>query len=101
MSNILRIAWYILSRLYLYYRYLHSFPTRRSSDLHLHSFRHLAERGELAVEMRRFVNEDEEMCGGAVWFIGAGSSEEHKYELQSRLHNVCRLLLEKKNIKII
>src|SRR2546422_6777071 len=32
---------------------------------------------------------------------GAGRSEEHTSELQSRLHLVCRLLLEKKkNIKI-
>ena len=28
-----------------------------------------------------------------------GRSEEHTSELQSRLHLVCRLLLEKKNIK--
>src|SRR5687768_17946112 len=28
---------------------------------------------------------------------GAGRSEEHTSELQSRLHLVCRLLLEKKN----
>src|SRR5687768_18014678 len=34
--------------------------------------------------------------GGA--FAGAGRSEEHTSELQSRLHLVCRLLLEKKKI---
>src|SRR2546429_4528482 len=32
---------------------------------------------------------------------GAGRSEEHTSELQSRLHLVCRLLLEKKNNTII
>src|SRR2546429_3601567 len=31
--------------------------------------------------------------------VGAGRSEEHTSELQSRLHLVCRLLLEKKNKK--
>src|SRR2546422_5612498 len=31
---------------------------------------------------------------------GVGRSEEHTSELQSRLHLVCRLLLEKKKIKI-
>src|SRR5205809_1682101 len=30
--------------------------------------------------------------------LGAGRSEEHTSELQSRLHLVCRLLLEKKKI---
>jgi len=30
-----------------------------------------------------------------------GRSEEHTSELQSRLHLVCRLLLEKKKIKIL
>src|SRR5687768_18370101 len=30
-----------------------------------------------------------------------GRSEEHTSELQSRLHLVCRLLLEKKNISIL
>src|SRR2546422_7033660 len=33
-------------------------------------------------------------CGAALWL--AGRSEEHTSELQSRLHLVCRLLLEKK-----
>src|SRR4030042_5938205 len=39
--------------------------------------------------------------GGHEWTLGRGSyavrSEEHTSELQSRLHLVCRLLLEKKN----
>src|SRR2546422_2528804 len=40
----------------------------------------------------------EGLCGGA---CGVSRSEEHTSELQSRLHLVCRLLLEKKkeNIK--
>src|SRR2546422_7488687 len=37
------------------------------------------------------------LCGtGAPGAHGAGRSEEHTSELQSRLHLVCRLLLEKK-----
>src|SRR2546422_5301749 len=35
----------------------------------------------------------------AVVFTGATRSEEHTSELQSRLHLVCRLLLEKKKTK--
>src|SRR2546422_5856170 len=35
--------------------------------------------------------------GRSLWTI-IGRSEEHTSELQSRLHLVCRLLLEKKNI---
>src|SRR2546429_4509185 len=40
--------------------------------------------------------------GGPVWDVESGGtdstrSEEHTSELQSRLHLVCRLLLEKKN----
>src|SRR2546422_6014794 len=37
-------------------------------------------------------------CGGAALRAGAVRSEEHTSELQSRLHLVCRLLLEKKKI---
>src|SRR2546429_6975661 len=37
---------------------------------------------------------------GAIQFCGPIRSEEHTSELQSRLHLVCRLLLEKKTIKI-
>src|SRR2546422_10063670 len=35
-------------------------------------------------------------CGVARSYAGAARSEEHTSELQSRLHLVCRLLLEKK-----
>src|SRR5438477_1561100 len=46
-------------------------------------------------------------CGRAVWGSGRRSriwgrrSEEHTSELQSHVNLVCRLLLEKKNTKII
>src|SRR5687768_17918218 len=44
-------------------------------------------------------------CGGPtapciVYNLGGTRSEEHTSELQSRLHLVCRLLLEKKKIRL-
>src|SRR5947209_14561942 len=66
---------------------LHSFPTRRSSDL----------------RTRRSRTRE---SAGSAWDGGAGTSasrawrsrsEEHTSELQSRQYLVCRLLLEKKN----
>src|SRR5438876_11903545 len=68
------------------HRYLHSFPTRRSSDL----ARLEAARPRLRGAAR----------GGAP-LLGARRSrrlrsEEHTSELQSPVHLVCRLLLEKK-----
>src|SRR2546429_5712443 len=38
-----------------------------------------------------------ELGGGQAHHLARGRSEEHTSELQSRLHLVCRLLLEKKN----
>src|SRR5438876_3736518 len=63
------------------------FPTRRSSDLH-------AARGvpHLVVIPRRDVHQRAVDDGG-------GRSEEHTSELQSPVHLVCRLLLEKKKKK--
>src|SRR5205809_4071663 len=83
-----------------------SFPTRRSSDL-------ACVRGGIALEIRR---RDGERLDLAIQCVGRGDdvrellahvvpsadalyrkrSEEHTSELQSRLHLVCRLLLEKK-----
>src|SRR5205809_5208673 len=73
------------------HRDLHSFPTRRSSDL------------ALALKLGSFVRM---LPGTAACVVGSYScvpgsnaekrSEEHTSELQSRLHLVCRLLLEKK-----
>src|SRR5438093_2705889 len=62
----------------------HSFPTRRSSDLHR---LHTIERDVRAV-MRRL---------GLRPQRAHGRSEEHTSELQSLTNLVCRLLLEKKN----
>src|SRR5690606_41471876 len=89
-------------------RHLHSFPTRRSSDL--------------PRAARRAPSEYRSQTSRHVWKCPAGSSlrtpacphrttrpsrrpcrrrsEEHTSELQSRENLVCRLLLEKKKNKI-
>src|SRR5690625_7273626 len=76
------------------HRDLHSFPTRRSSDLGT-----LSKSQDLtawvvvgaAASMLPLVG------ARAIDEITAQRSEEHTSELQSRGHLVCRLLLEKKN----
>src|SRR5690606_41383588 len=86
-------------------RVLHSFPTRRSSDL----FEALANDASVSVipptplpimftftsSVESFINESaiasKEPCTSDF------RSEEHTSELQSRENLVCRLLLEKKN----
>src|SRR5438309_9195307 len=79
---------------YVHHRYLHSFPTRRSSDLI---------RG---MRCRRSASSSSchgHFRSGSPWLGGCSApgepmrSEEHTSELQSQFHLVCRLLLEKKN----
>src|SRR5206468_10484299 len=96
------------------HRSLHSFPTRRSSDLlprlheddALRAVRAAAEMGTVLQELnvrlqatwgvrlenRTGVNTGEVITGTAA----TGRSEEHTSELQLRSDLVCRLLLEKK-----
>src|SRR5690625_5715264 len=80
-------------------RHLHSFPTRRSSDLigakslYLHN---------LEVLMTEDINKREDYFSLMrknlkILDEATQRSEEHTSELQSRGHIVCRLLLEKKN----
>src|SRR5438093_6267780 len=64
---------------------LHSFPTRRSSDLR---------KGHRLAEYRRIGRRDYGCCG--VGLVHDLRSEEHTSELQSLTNLVCRLLLEKK-----
>src|SRR5207247_10653555 len=72
---------------------LHSFPTRRSSDLVA---------GVDAVERRAppdasgYRRQSASPPGAGPDALGSTRSEEHTSELQSRVDLVCRLLLEKK-----
>src|SRR5690606_41037427 len=85
-------------------RHLHSFPTRRSSDLPRPSDSPIpmklivltAPSGAGKTTLARRVME---AVPGLRFSISATTrSEEHTSELQSRENLVCRLLLEKKNI---
>src|SRR5207248_11336768 len=85
-------------------RQLHSFPTRRSSDLPEQRRGHgRGERRRLRVVHRdrheRRVSVDRAVVRAIRKRVGAGEarSEEHTSELQSPYDLVCRLLLEKKN----
>src|SRR5438445_5800615 len=69
---------------------LHSFPTRRSSDLWK------TERQRHVRESRNVGSGFCEDCRSRDWVL---RSEEHTSELQSRQYLVCRLLLEKKKTK--
>src|SRR5439155_27281935 len=73
------------------HRDLHSFPTRRSSDLRRPAHLSPADRARESPHGPR----PPRSHGGSAPGI---RSEEHTSELQSRGHLVCRLLLEKKNI---
>src|SRR5690606_42029151 len=92
-----------------HHRELHSFPTRRSSDLsnYILSFDH-----QFRARLESFARV--EVFNGSDWvqvanYTGADvgypnpaaseRSEEHTSELQSRENLVCRLLLEKKKTK--
>src|SRR5690606_39792565 len=87
---------------------LHSFPTRRSSDLvhrhgtaeaHAEAARHLLLEAELrgdAVRQAELAHAAEHRRRTAREDLDAFRSEEHTSELQSRENLVCRLLLEKK-----
>src|SRR5438445_13423802 len=78
---------------YADHRHLHSFPTRRSSDLDGPRERFSPDRtayvalGLLVVQV---------LLGAVTVKLSLPRSEEHTSELQSRQYLVCRLLLEKK-----
>src|SRR5690625_6218561 len=74
-------------------RDLHSFPTRRSSDLNASSTTRTMIRGPKKIILSRSPGRRGLTC---LSFPRAPRSEEHTSELQSRGHLVCRLLLEKK-----
>src|SRR5437868_11291052 len=81
---------------YLELRYLHSFPTRRSSDLFYRLSALPAGTYLLTVSAKNFANSTFENVELTVNRTVALRSEEHTSELQSRFDLVCRLLLEKK-----
>src|SRR5438093_601120 len=74
------------------YPYLHSFPTRRSSDLLLRVH---------ANHRRDLLQQRGQLDRGRIQIEMAGRSEEHTSELQSLTNIVCRLLLEKKKTVFI
>src|SRR5204862_7947816 len=96
--------------------YLHSFPTRRSSDLHSLLERPLPQQAGGGMRLPQSLDDAREIEARAVAvderlieFLRARAhrhvradahrrfrSEEHTSELQSRRELVCRLLLEKK-----
>src|SRR5262249_60800197 len=87
------------------HRDLHSFPTRRSSDLNGDGPLVLETVGRLPpVMLREFLHpprEDERGKQGILVAVvnGQRRSEEHTSELQSLTNLVCRLLLEKKKTR--
>src|SRR5690606_41282013 len=99
---------FFLFSLYVAPRVLHSFPTRRSSDLPFNSgpfcdapvlllvFQEAGEQVEGGPQMG---NDRNFHCLCHNRFPLGKRSEEHTSELQSRENLVCRLLLEKKNKK--
>src|SRR5438034_11527832 len=94
---------FFLFQCYAYHRYLHSFPTRRSSDLTAYSSTSsstaadstIRAKGVLRIPRSSMMREITGMLVTAI----ATRSEEHTSELQSHSDLVCRLLLEKKKKK--
>src|SRR5439155_12561551 len=110
ISSILLLFFYSLS---VNPRYLHSFPTRRSSDLAAKpscSPTWTASPNQFDGAATRSVPPPPSQPNASPllspltkerrWEC-SNRSEEHTSELQSRGHLVCRLLLEKKNMKFI
>src|SRR5205807_9898937 len=102
MSHVLRVPAFFFERSRAH-RALHSFPTRRSSDLE-HGAQHQADRNDGPRDLLhgsdgRLARHQPKLD---VMLDGFDDrSEEHTSELQSPCNLVCRLLLEKKKIKNI
>src|SRR5436305_14195657 len=91
LSTMKNLFCYLIFPSYDAHRDLHSFPTRRSSDL---------KTGHTQSGTSNFLLS---LFSASTWWRTTRAnpdqvrSEEHTSELQSRPHLVCRLLLEKKN----
>src|SRR5205814_7406579 len=88
---------------YAHNHYLHSFPTRRSSDLLLFTspgWDQLIFGLLLPLSLPPFAGKSRLLAESSM-HRRFGRSEEHTSELQSLRHLVCRLLLEKKKKKNI
>src|SRR5437763_13484245 len=90
----------IITIFFFFYYYcphldLHSFPTRRSSDLILNSSCQSRLRSRAIADLRGHFRSAPGRCGG-LRRSAIARSEEHTSELQSPMYLVCRLLLEKK-----
>src|SRR5690606_41878540 len=105
-TNVLHLSILLSHYIFFFYwyrphRYLHSFPTRRSSDLtdeivdHDPDFARVF-LSECRVILQHMKSGDAELKAIAEKTV-ENRSEEHTSELQSRENLVCRLLLEKKN----
>src|SRR5437899_12054950 len=78
-----------------YHRHLHSFPTRRSSDL-IGMNQLLGRHDPCRWHIQRRNTFDVRLAFANLLRVNQARSEEHTSELQSLRHLVCRLLLEKK-----
>src|SRR5438876_9092907 len=84
-----------------HHRELHSFPTRRSSDLtKIWHFCHIMPHAKIVAgcNLGQNVLVSSHVEIGNNVKIQNNRSEEHTSELQSPVHPVCRLLLDKKKI---
>src|SRR5947208_16267741 len=106
MSNILKhgaplfTIFCVFFYCYVDHRDLHSFPTRRSSDLSRFSNATARPRRQhiISVSAIAATINGNQPPSGILWTF-AERSEEHTSELQSPDHLVCRLLLEKKKTR--
>src|SRR5205807_2767539 len=84
---------------YRHHRDLHSFPTRRSSDLHNGQYNGSGGAWSPLVKSTLEPIHDKSSTGQGRSMTYRERSEEHTSELQSPCNLVCRLLLEKKKKK--
>src|SRR5437660_6890794 len=94
------LSFFFFFHCYVHLRDLHSFPTRRSSDLFILSAGDLDGMDETrcvtSTASAKNANSRWVDISDRTFSFRGWRSEEHTSELQSRGHLVCRLLLEKK-----